>query len=295
MSDKENLSYMQVSSPAVVTRKRSSRATPAWWVIFTRELQQLWLGGKAPLLLFAFFVLQSMLTYFLASNTSDPTPPKEMVYFTLQNAIAFGLLIGLLTGADAISGERERLTLESLLLTPASRRQIVIGKFLAGISPWPVALAISIPFLAVVAQGDEVLGPAVLWGTLVGSMLAMSFVCLGMLASLFSNSNKTSLSISLTLYIIMFIPTQLQGGAQKGTMGYLLKRVNPMESVNHFLENVLVNNRAAERMAPWLASPIILAIIVYVLLFLYTIPELGLDVEEMGIFRWGGRRHEDLL
>lgn len=277
MSDKQNLSYAQVEPPPVTARKRSSRAAPAWWVVFTSELNQLWMGGKAPILLLIFCVLQGGLTYLMASNTSDPTPPKEMVFYTLQNAIAFGLLIGLIIGADSISGERERSTLEGILLTPTSRRQIVFGKFLAGISPWPVALAITIPFLAVLAQGDEILGPAVLWGTLVGSLLALSFAGLGMLVSFWSNSNKTSVSVSVTLYIISYIPTQLQGGAQKGAMGYLLKRVNPMESVNHFLENVLVNNRTPKQMAPWFRSPILFAVLVFGLLFLYAGPGLGLE------------------
>lgn len=276
MSDKE-INCTEVEPPQVAARKRSSSAAPAWWVVFTSELNQLWMGGKAPILLFIFCALQGGLTYLMASNTSDPTPPKEMVFYTLQNAIAFGLLIGLIIGADSISGERERSTLESLLLMPASRRQIVIGKFFASISPWPVALAITIPFMIVLAQGDEILGPAVLWGTLVGSLLALSFAGLGMLVSYWSNSNKTSLSISVTLYIISFIPTQLQGGAQKGAMGYLLKRVNPMESVNHFLENVLVNNRTPKQMGPWLRSPILFAVLVFGLLFLYAGPGLSLE------------------
>lgn len=277
MSDKQNISFSRVEPLQAVAHVQSSRAAPAWWIVFTKELSQLWMGGKAPILLFCYCVLQGALTYFMVSNISDPTPPKEMVYFTLENAIAFGVLIGLIIGADSISGERERLTLESLLLTPVGSRQILIGKFFAGISPWFAGLAITIPLLAVLAQGDEILGPAVFWGSLVGSLLALSFAGLGMLVSSWSNSNKTSVSVSLTLYIVSFIPTQLQGGAQKGAMGYLLKRVNPMESVNHFLENVLVNNRTPKQMGPWLRSPILFAVLVFGLLFLFAGSALHLE------------------
>lgn len=294
MSDKQNLNYTQVEPPQAAARRRPAGAAPAWWVVFTRELNQLWMGGKAPVLLFIFCVLQGVLTYLMVSNTSDPTPPKEMVYFTLENAIAFGLLIGLIIGADSISGERERLTLESLLLTPTSRRQIVVGKFLAGISPWPAALAITIPFLVVLSQGDEVLGPALLWGTFMGTLMAPAFTALGMVMSSWSNSNKTSLFVSLVLYLVFFIPTQLPGGAQAGRYGRFLKRLNPMESNGHLLEKLLVNNRGLAEFWPWLASPVIFAAIVYVLLFLYPVPELSLEVEEMDLFRLFWRRSSDV-
>ncbi len=294
MSDKQDLNYTRVEPPPVSARKRSSRAAPAWWVVFTSELNQLWMGGKAPILLFIFCALQGVLTYLMVSNTSDPTPPKEMLYVTLENAIAFGLLIGLIIGADSISGERERLTLESLLLTPTSRRQIVAGKFLAGFSPWPAALAVTLPLLIVVAQGDEALGPAMLWSTIMGTLMASSFTALGMVISSWSNSNKTSLLVSLVMYVVFYIPTQLPSGGQAGRYGRFLKRINPMESNGHFLEKVLVNNRGLAEFWPWLASPVILAVIVYVLLFIYPAPELNLDVQEMGMFRWFGKRDKDM-
>lgn len=286
MSDQQNISYTRVEPPHVAVRKRLSGTAPAWWIVFTRELHQIWMGGKAPLLLLIFCVFQGVMTYLMVSNTSDPTPPKEMVYFTLENAIAFGLLIGLIIGADSISGERERLTLEALLLTPASRRQIIVGKFLASISPWPAAFAITIPFLAALSQGDEIFVPAVLWGAIMGTLMAPAFTALGMVMSSWSNSNKTSLFTSLVLYLVFFIPTQLPGGAQAGRYGRFLKRINPMESNGHFLEKVLVNNRGLVEFWPWLASPVLFAVIVYVLLFFYPVPEFSLEAETIEQFSW---------
>ena len=65
------------------------------------------------------------------------------MFLTLLNSISFGVFIGLIIGADGISGERERGTLEVLLLTPTSRRQLMIGKLLAALTPWPAAFLIS--------------------------------------------------------------------------------------------------------------------------------------------------------
>ena len=113
---------MSLSEQAAVGRFAPSAPAPAWWVVCSRELADLWIGGKALILMLIFCALQGGLVDYKVSDVADPTPPKELVYFTLMNAMSFGLFMNLILGADAISGERERATLEALLLNPTSRR-----------------------------------------------------------------------------------------------------------------------------------------------------------------------------
>jgi len=258
--------------------RSDSRSLPAWWLIFTRELTDLWVGGKALTLILIYSVLLGIMVYVLSSNSElSLIPPKEMVYETLKNAMAVSLFIALIIGADSLSGERERATFEALLLTPASRRQIITGKFLAGISPWPIAFLIVIPYLNVVAQGDEILGPAILWGGITGTILATAYTGLGMLVSFFSNSNKTSYFVSLGIYILFLVPAQLPGRAQTGATGQFLQWVNPVAAVNHFLSKYLVNYRTLAEFWTWLIAPTAFMLIVLGLLFLFAAPGLRLE------------------
>ena len=251
---------------------------PTWWLVFTSELHELWMGGKAPVLLLIFSVLLGIMTWVMASNSElSLIPPQEMVYETTKAAIAVGLFISLIIGADSISGERERATLEGLLLTPTSRRQLVLGKFLAGVSPWPVAMLIAVPYMKVLSQGDEVFRYALPWGALLGTLLAPAFTAMGMLTSFWSNSNKTSLFSALGIYILFLIPTQLPGRATTGAMGMLLNQVNPIQSTFVFLSRVLVNNRTVTERAYYLTAPIVFALFVYILLFWYASPTLRLE------------------
>ncbi len=251
---------------------------PTWWLLCVRELNELWMGGKAPVLLLIYSVLLGIMTYVMASNSElSLIPPQEMVYETLKAAIAVGLFISLIIGADSISGERERSTLEGLLLTPTSRRQIVVGKFLAAVSPWPVAMLITIPYMKVLSQGNEVFDFALPWGALTGTLLAPAFTAIGMLASFWTNSNKTSLFTGLGLYVLFLLPSQLPGRAQTGQMGSLLQQVNPIASTNHFLSKILVNNRTLGEWWPFLIAPVVLSVLVYALLFLYAPPSLRLE------------------
>lgn len=276
-----------MSAPRPFDNRAASGATPTWWLVFTRELHDLWIGGKALTLLLLFAILLGLQSYVFASNNElSLMPPKEMAYLTVQAAIMVGVFISLIIGADSLSGERERSTLEALLLTPTSRRQIVIGKFLAGISPWPAAFLVSIPYVAALAQGDEVLPLAVLCGFALGSLLAPAFTAFGMLVSLWSSSNKTSMFASLTVFVLAAMPTQFPGSAQTGTFGRMFKRVNPMESTDHFLEKLLVNNRTLGEFWPWLASPVLFALVVYLLLFWFSSPRLRLEGGRPIMFRW---------
>ena len=252
--------------------------TPTWWLVFTRELHELWMGGKAPILLLIYSVLLGILAWVFASNSElSLIPPQEMVFELLKAVIAVALFISLVIGADSVSGERERSTLESLLLTPTSRRQIVLGKFLAAISTWPVAFAITVPVMKVLAQGNEVFGQAVPWGALMGSILCPAFTAMGMLASFWSNSNKTSMFIALGLYVLFLLPTQLPGNAQTGQFGALLQKSNPWGATTHMLARNLVNNRSFSEFGTLMISPVIFMLIVYTLLFVYAAPSLRLE------------------
>lgn len=254
------------------------RGRPVWLVVFRRELNELWIGGKALTLIILYSIYLGVSSFVFASNNElSLIPPPEMIYLTISGSITVGLFIALIIGADSFSGERERATLEALLLTRANRRQIVIGKFLASVSPWPVALAIAVPYVVVLSQGDAVLGKGLLWGAILGTILSPAFTAFGMLVSIWSSSNKTSLFASLTTYLLFLLPVQFPGGAQTGTMGKLLKKLNPLEGADHFLEKIIVNNRTVAELMPFLWASIIFAALVFALLFFFAAPRLTLD------------------
>ncbi|MEZ4681667.1 MAG: ABC transporter permease subunit [Caldilineaceae bacterium] len=249
-----------------------------WWIIFVRELLDMWVGGKGLTLLFIYSVVLGLLAYILASNSElSLIAPPEMVFLILQTALLVGGFIAAIVGADSISGERERATLEALLLTPGSRFQIVLGKLLAAITPWPAAMLITLPFLRVLAEGEPVFEQALLWGFLFGTLLTVGYTGIGMLASIWSASNRTSLGVSLLIFIMCALPVQFPGNTQTGVMGRVLKAANPMEAVDHVLEKLLVNNRTLDELTTYLWSPILLPLLVLALLLLFAAPRLRLD------------------
>ena len=266
-------------------RQASGSKRPVWWVIASWELKELWIGGKALILIILFSILLGIMSWLLATNIElNLIPPKEMVFLTLQAAIAVGLFISLIIGADSISGERERSTFEGLLLTPASRLQIILGKFLASISPWPVALVITVPYLSLLSQGDgHIVLNTVIWGFISGSILILSFTGFAILVSIGTNSNRTSLFVSLAIYLLCLLPTQFPAPVQAGYAGQFIKKMNPMGATNQFLEKVVVHNRPPQEMAVWLWVPILFFGLVFFVLFGYAARVLPYDAA--GVWR----------
>ena len=267
----------------------------AWWVVCRRDLQDLWIGGRALLLLLVYTIVIGVMTFLMVKSSQlDLTPPKEMVWSTLQTCMYVGVFMGLLIGADTLSGARERAMMETLLLTPASRTQIVLGKFFASMSPWPAALAVTFPCVWVVCQGEPILASSFMWTSFIGTMLIVGFTGLGMLVSFWSNSNRTSLFISLSLYLLFLLPALLPGRAQKGLVGKFFQRSNPLAAADQLLERLIVNNQTLHTYGDWLKGPVAFFVVVIVLLFAYAGPRLRLQAGGGAMLPWAWGRADRL-
>jgi ABC-2 type transport system permease protein len=239
-----------------------ARATPAWLVVAEQELRDLWIAGRGLPLMLAYAVLLGVTTYLVASNQAlNFLEQREAVNLTLQIAVAVAALLVLLGAADAISGERERGTLETLLVTPAPRRALTAGKSVAALSIWLAAFAISIPYMWLIGRGVGVVGLSLGSGFLVGSLLALSFAGFGLFVSALAGSNRLSLSVSLFTLLALFAPTQMPTAAQQGWAGDLLLRLDPLTSGLHYLGKLIVDAHSAGQDATWLISPIVGALV----------------------------------
>jgi ABC-2 type transport system permease protein len=249
----------EAGSEAAPTAMR--RGDPGWRVVAGQECRDLWLSGRGPLLLFAFSVLMSVITYLSATNqVLNFLEQREAVNLTVQVAVAIGVLVTLVVSADAISGERERGTLESLLLAPVSRRAIVLGKLLAALSLWFAAFIVSVPYIWVLGRGVSVVWQAVLVGLLVGTLLAVALASLALLISALSGSNKVSLAGSMFLLLALWAPTQAPAGPQ-GWFGDFLGRLNPLGAGLRYIAAILVNEHGWTRDLSYLISPIVTAVL----------------------------------
>lgn len=247
---------------AAVAQPAPRGAAPGWLIVLDQELRDLWLGGRGLVLSFAFSLLMSVIAYLVATNKAlNLLEQNEAVNLSLQVAVATGALLSLLTAADAVSGERERGTLESLLVTPVARREIAVGKLLAALSLWLAAFAISVPYVWFLGRGINIVSDALATGLVVGTILAVFLCSLGIVTSLLASSNRVSLSLSLFALLALFAPTQLPSSASTGWAAELLLRVNPLTAGEHYVGKIVLSKHSWNEDLSWLLSPVIAAVV----------------------------------
>ena len=256
---------LQVAPPDVATPQDAQAAADSqsgWLVVAEQESRDLWTSGRGLILLFLFSVLLSGVTYLTSTNQAlNFLEQRESVNLVLQLAVAVGVLVTLVVSADGISGERERGTLESLLVTPVSRRSIITGKLVAALTMWFATFVITIPYVWVLARRVGILGQALTLGLLVGTLVALGLGSVGLLISGMCNTNKTSIAASIFLLLILFAPTQLPSGLPQGWFFDVLLRANPVASALAYISSMLVEGHGWTEDLSFLITPLLTAII----------------------------------
>jgi len=247
------------TSPDVVATTERRRG---WLVVAEQESRDLWTSGRGLILLLLFSILLSAVTYLTSTNQAlNFLEQRESVSLVLQLAVAVGVLVTLVVSADGISGERERGTLESLLVTPVSRRAIIAGKLIAALTMWFATFIVTIPYVWVLARGVGILGQALALGLFVGTLVAVGLGSVGLLISGVCNSNKTSIAVSLFLLLILFAPTQLPSGLPQGWFFEVLLRANPVASALAYISSMLVEGHSWTEDLSYLITPLLTALI----------------------------------
>jgi len=253
---------MTTLTPEDVRREAASQLTAgaggSWLVIAGQELRDIWLSARGPAIVIGTSLLLSLLTYLAASNEElNIIDQRDTVNLLVQITMALAVGVSLLFTADCVSGERERETLESLLVTPVPRGQVALGKYLAAVSMWPVLLIVAIPYIWVLREGEGVFADAMLGALVVGTPLVIGFVSLGLLVSIFSGSNRLSLAVAFFIFVLLLAPTQLPLG---GWFGDLITQTNPMTAGSTFLHRAIVKEHGWGEDLDLLIAPAVWAI-----------------------------------
>jgi len=243
----------------------SGLASRPWAIVAAHELRSLWLSAKGLTVLFGYTVLLSAMTYLAATNSElNLLDARESIAIIVQVAIGLGTLAALVVSADAISGERERDSLEALLLTPVPRRDLVIGKMLAASTMWLASIIVALPYAYSIAQGPAVGADAVLVLITVGPLVGAALTALGMAFSAVSLSNRVSLAASIGILLVLAAPSQLPAIASRGALGSILVTINPVSAGLKLANTILIDQKTWASQWTLIVSPVVAAILLTV-------------------------------
>jgi ABC-type transport system involved in multi-copper enzyme maturation permease subunit len=174
----------------------------------------------ATLLLLPLAAVAVGLYAMIASSPSGDVPsstPVGKLFFAAVTAVELGLICLLAPAltADLISGERERRTLDLLLVTPLSRRQIVVGKLIAALGSLLLLIVLALPIQAVAVLIGGIGLEELLVGLLLLGLTATTYGCVGLFWSARLRTTRSAMLLSyvttllgvggLPLVLILFL------------------------------------------------------------------------------------------
>lgn len=178
--------------------------------VLKRELLSFQRGLKMPVLILVYNGLMILLLagiYFstvgaMGSGGIELGLMKGLYYFlTFSQLILLILMVPAVT-AGSISGERQRGTLEILLVSAKSPWVILLGKLQAGLYSFMVLLISSLPLYAIVGLYGGVGLLEVLGNLLLLVILALFYGSVGLCCSAWFKKHQTSMVMS---YVIVFL------------------------------------------------------------------------------------------
>lgn len=183
--------------------------------ILTREMTVFQRGWKLPVLILLYNGLMILLLaglYTLMNKNGSNGGGIDIGYMNgLYYFVTFGQLVLLLlmvpaVTAGAISGERQRGTLDILLVSAKSTWEIILGKLEAGLFAVGLLMVSSLPFYAIVGVYGGVGFLEVIGNLVVFSVLAISYGAIGLAFSSWFKKNQAAMIFT---YVVIFINSVL--------------------------------------------------------------------------------------
>lgn len=215
-------------------------------------------------------------------EVQDIASQKEMGGFVLGLIIPLLIIMwsiigGQYTAIDISAGEKERKTLESLLLTPAKRVDVVLGKFLAVASTALVSVVVSLVSMIVAfrfvnlessfigGSPDTALAfslppAAILIFFVVAVLLVLMFSAILLSIAIFAKSYKEAQSYIGPSYLLIILPVTLINalpGFKPAVWLFTLPAINAML----LFKEVLLGNYIASHILITMISLILFAVL----------------------------------
>jgi ABC-type transport system involved in multi-copper enzyme maturation permease subunit len=185
----------------------------------------------------------SVFSLLLVSNTElSLLDNAQAVYMMSAIIIALALLITVIRGSDGFAGERERETLEILLITPVSPAEVAIAKLMGQIFSWLVVFVLSIPYLWAVGSTGQNLISALIYLLIAGTLLIVIFGGFSLALSARMKTFKGALSIGLTAFLLSGSPILLGPSLRQSTVGRFIDLINPFANALNMLDSVVVDS-----------------------------------------------------
>jgi len=141
-----------------------------------KETREHIFSKKGTGFLFVVAILLSILSFsFISVKELSLLDQPTVITTTFKLLLGINILVSMVLGSTMISGEKEKGTLESLLLTPLTKRKILTAKLLSILVFWIVITIVALPYFIVLSYGTNMLPMILFYMYVIGTLVVISF------------------------------------------------------------------------------------------------------------------------
>jgi ABC-type transport system involved in multi-copper enzyme maturation permease subunit len=212
--------------------------------LIKRECREDFLAARGPVFLVTATLVLSVFAVLLVSNTElSLLDNAQALYMMAGVVMALAGLVAVIRGSDGFAGERERETLEPLLLAPINGHRLAAAKLGGLLFFWLMLLVLAIPYLWAVGSTGQNLLPAIHYLFITGTLVV--FICGGATLALSAKmkSFKGVLSLGLTIFLLLASPVILGPSLRQSAAGRILDLINPLAAALNTLDSVIIDSQ----------------------------------------------------
>jgi ABC-type transport system involved in multi-copper enzyme maturation permease subunit len=214
-------------------------------LIARKDAGELLLSQRGLAWLMATAAALSGFALLLVSNTELSLLDNAQVVYDMVGIVgALGALLAIVVGIDATGGERERGSLIPLLLVPASRQAILLGKLGGTAIAWAVMYGLAVPYLWAVGSTGQNMVPGAVILAFLGTPIVLGFGFLGMMLGARLAPARSGLLAGLILLLLSASPLLLGASLRQSAIGRAFDAVNPFSALVNAADAVIIDSQA---------------------------------------------------
>jgi ABC-2 type transport system permease protein len=210
--------------------------------LIRKEIKENVFSKKSLWIYFAVTILFSGLALSFVSVKELSLLAQVEVNMTFMKVVlGISILVTIIIGSNMYAGERERETLESLLLSPLSKAQITFGKLVGLLLFWFIISLLSLPYFYALAMGTDIFLKAIIFLYFICFPLVIGFSALSLGFSAILSSTKSSTLLAFVLFLVTAIPMFLSTTMKKSGFAHIVDTISPLSRSMLTLKDYFVN------------------------------------------------------
>ncbi|ABX41843.1 ABC transporter permease [Lachnoclostridium phytofermentans] len=211
-------------------------------------------------------ILSGLCLITVFSKEGSVLAQSDILQYAIKAAMFVTLIVSIVLGATCFVTEREGNTLESLLLTPISKLNLTMAKYIGVLIIGTVLFGVSIPYLIAIGAGSGLTVSALLITFGAGGILLLAFTAVSVALSILMESSKASLLTSMLILLILAFPAFIQSLFKLSPVGLFFIQIDPVVCCLKMMTAILIDKTSIFSLAGYMIPLVVFAALAIALL-----------------------------